>query len=363
MDNSFIKWSQKEYKHLPWRKNRSFYGTLVSEIMLQQTTVGTVLKHFDRFLAVFPDLKSIAKATEEEVCAQWQGLGYYRRARNLRKAALALVENHGGEFPASVEELKKIPGIGDYTAGAIVAVGMNQKAIAIDANLERVLARVFEINEEKGPKLHKSLTQKFHAGEFDRLFSLAKPRAVTEALMDVGRVFCQAKKADCLLCPLKPGCGAYQNKRKVLTFPRQKEEKKPKEKNLELDLLRVVVKKRGRILGQVKTEKEWLSGQVEIPTFILRSQDKTLKQYPRLSGKVQKSHKILKVYEDLPMVKTAITKYKIRNFILTLEDKEFQSLKAQLNSAPEYKYFKFDVQNIHFSTTTLKSFRKLGLEV
>lgn len=360
MDNSFIKWSQREYKDLPWRKNRSLYGTLVSEIMLQQTTVGTVLKHFDRFLKVFPDIQTLAQATEEEVCARWQGLGYYRRARNLRKAAVAIVEDHGGVFPKTKEELKKIPGVGDYTAGALIAIGMNNKAVAVDANLERVIARFFALKSEKGLKLQKEIQKLFENGELEELYKYGKPRAVTEALMDIGRVFCQAKRADCLICPLASGCQANKKKVSPLTFPIVKEANTKEAKNLELDLLRVVVKKRGQVLGQIKNQDEWLSGQIEVPTFILRSQDRALKQYPRLAAKFKK--KIEKL-EELPIVKTAITKYKIKNYILVLDDSEFQGLIAGVQGLPNYKYFKFDIQTNHFSTTTIKSFRKLGYEV
>ena len=328
--------------------------------MLQQTTVSTVLKHFDRFLKSFPDLESLASATEEEVCAQWQGLGYYRRARNLRKAAVAIVEDFSGEFPKKAEELKSIPGIGDYTAGALIAIGMNKKALAIDANLERVLARHYQVTAEKGPKLHKKLNEMFATGTFDSLFGKTNYRRVTEALMDVGRVYCQAKRADCILCPLKNSCLTFKNKLDPLKIPVNTKAKKAAEKNIELDLLRVVVKKRSQVLGQVKTKDEWLTGQIEIPTFILKCGDRSLKQYPRLKFK---ESNLTKSYGDLPCVKTAITKYKIKNYILEINYEEFQELTALVTSAPGYKYFKFDVQKNHFSTTTIKSFQKLGLEV
>lgn len=354
MQKDFIKWSHKEFHHLPWRKKRSLYGTLVSEIMLQQTTVSTVLNHFERFLKVFPDLKSLASASEEEVCAQWQGLGYYRRARNLRKAAIALVEEHNGKFPKTIEELKTIPGIGDYTAGALVAIGMNKPAIAVDANIERVLSRVFLIDEEKGPKLQKLLYEKFKAGDFASLYKGIDPRDLNEGLMDIGRVYCQARKADCFLCPLKEECHVVKNKKNALDFPKLSETKKKKE-NHELKLLRVVVNSGDKILGYVKDEASWLSGQIEIPTFILSSTDRALKQYPRL--KFSKSR-----YEKLPMVKTAITKYKIENFVLEVSKKEFQELINVLGAERQYKYFKLDVQTHHFSTTTLKVLKKLGFE-
>jgi A/G-specific adenine glycosylase len=355
MLESLIKWSHREYGDLPWRKKRSLYGTLVSEIMLQQTTVSTVLKHFDRFLEVFPNLDSLANATEEEVCAQWQGLGYYRRARNLRKAAVALVEDHNGKFPKTIEELKKIPGIGDYTASALVSIGMNKSALAIDANLERVLARLFMIKEEKGPRLQKHLYKKFAEGDFDVLFKKAAPRDVNEALMDIGRVYCQARKADCHLCPLKKDCLVFQKKEKPLDFPVIKEGKNKKESH-DLKLLRVVVRLGNKIFGYVKEDHHWLSGQVEIPTFIVQSSDRSLKQYPSL--KIPKSR-----LDKFPIVKTAITKYKIENYILELDKTQFQKLIKDLETSPRYKYFKFDIQEHHFSTTTLKVLKKLGFEV
>lgn len=330
------------------------YGTLVSEIMLQQTTVSTVLNHFERFLKVFPDLKSLANASEEEVCAQWQGLGYYRRARNLRKAAISLVEEHGGKFPKTIEELKGIPGIGDYTAGALVAIGMNRPAIAVDANIERVLSRVFMINEEKGPRLQKLLYQKFEEGEFDSLNKGIDPRDLNEALMDIGRVYCQARKADCFLCPLSEECLVYKKKKNALNYPVVSEKKKKKE-SYDLKLLRVVIRSGDKIYGYVKDDSEWLSGQIEIPTFTLVTGDKGLKQYPSL--KMAKSR-----YEKLPMVKTAITKYKIENYILEMKKKEFQGLIKDLDASRSYKYFKLDVQTHHFSTTTLKALKKLRSE-
>ncbi|MCF8059186.1 MAG: hypothetical protein K9K67_07810 [Bacteriovoracaceae bacterium] len=355
MDKKFVSWSKKEFKDLPWRRNRSLYGTLVSEIMLQQTTVGTVVNHFDRFLKVFPDLKSLASATEEEVCAQWQGLGYYRRARNLRKAAVSLVNEWEGEFPQSIEELKTIPGIGDYTAGALVAIGMNRAALAVDANIERVLARYFNLREHKGLKLQKLIYQQFKEGTFDSHIKGLKPRELNEGLMDIGRVFCQARRADCLICPLNKSCTTFNSGKNPLEIPVLKETQKKKE-SFDLSLLRVIVQNQGKILGQIKSEDEWLSGQIEIPTFILKSQDKKLSQYPHLKLKID-------TYRDLPIIKTAITKYKILNYILVLNSKEFQVLKKGVSDGPKYKYFNFNGRDHHFSTTTLKTFQKIGLEV
>ena len=218
MNKQLLQWSDSQYCDLPWRKNRTLYTTLVSEIMLQQTSVTTVKKHFDRFLKKFSNIGSLAKASEEEVMLAWQGLGYYRRARNLKKAAETIHKDYKGEFPKKFEELIQIPGIGHYTASALIAIGRNEKAIALDANLERVFARFYGIQEEKGPKLQKKLYQLFEEGKIAKEIKTLGARSLNEALMDLGRVFCQAKKAECLICPLQKKCIATKTKN-PLSYP------------------------------------------------------------------------------------------------------------------------------------------------
>jgi len=354
MNNQLIKWSHKEFDELPWRKKRSLYGTLVSEIMLQQTTVATVLKHYDRFLKVFPNLESLARVSEEEVCAQWQGLGYYRRARNLRKAAVYIVEELAGEFPLTLEELKKIPGVGDYTASALLAMGMNKKALAIDANIERIMARLFLIEEEKGPKL-----QKFLQANYEDLaipFKKFSPREINESLMDLGRVYCQAKRADCALCPLRKECKAAESSVSPLDYPRQKQAKKKESHDLEL--LRVIVTHGHKVLAYEKNDKEWLSGQLEVPTLILRTTDKKLAQYPLFEGPKDRIERRV-----ITSLKTAITKYKIKNQIVMLTKAEFEDLVDLKNLNKNYKYYALNDETNHFSTTTHKCLAKLNIKV
>lgn len=311
-----IQWSRREFPDLPWRQNRSLYRTLVSEIMLQQTTVGTVKNHYERFLQEFPDLKSLALASEEELLIAWKGLGYYRRAKNLKKISEALYNDHGGDFPHDLEALQKIPGIGPYTASALVAIGMDKPALAVDANLERVIARLFGLKEEKGLKLQKKIRDLFAAG---KIFSDKKisPRGLNEALMDLGRTFCQARKASCELCPLKGDCVAFKSK-KPLQFPVEKTlDKKPTQEH-ELHLLRVVVKKENKILAYKKTDGQWLAGQYELPTLLVSTTDKKLSQYPELKGRIS--------HQELTQFKTGITKYNIINYILITSQKELKKL-------------------------------------
>jgi len=318
-------WSCSKHAELPWRKKRSLYFTLVSEIMLQQTTVSTVKNHFELFLEKFPDVQSLAFASEEQMLRAWKGLGYYRRAKNLRKAALDIVEFYQGEIPLEFESLKGIKGIGDYTANALLAIGDNQVALALDANLERVLARVYGVKEFKGPPLHKKLHELFFKGEILSEMNKVGPRFLTEALMDLGREFCQARKANCESCPLKNCCKAFLEGN-PLEYPRVNETKK-KEKFFELTLLRLVVIKDELVLAYKKEEGQWLSGQWELPTFIIETEDEKLKQYPHLKNKIN--------FKKLKCFSTSITKYKIKNYILECDEKFLNKLK---NDEREYAY-------------------------
>ena len=339
---TLISWSKKEFSELPWRKDRTLYRTLVSEIMLQQTTVGTVKNHYERFLEKYPTIKSLAEATDDELTVAWKGLGYYRRARNLKKIAEAIQFEHGGKFPKSLEKLMEIPGIGPYTANAIVGIGMDERALAVDANLERVIARIYGLKSAKGPKLQKEVQALFEENKI--LKEKVSYRELNEALMDLGRNFCQARKASCELCPLKKNCHAF----KVgtpLDFPFIEGEKK-KASEHSLHLLRVIVKKKNKILAYKKSEKEWLSGQFEIPTFILSTTDKKLSQYPTLQKEIHSE-------VSFP---TTITKYKIKNSVLELGEKEFKSL-----SFPhKVVWLDLDDENSNFTTATTKALKRIS---
>jgi A/G-specific adenine glycosylase len=342
--NSLVDWSRKEFSALPWRSNRSLYRTLVSEIMLQQTTVSTVKNHYERFLVTFPDLESLARATESELIVAWKGLGYYRRARNLKKIAEAIVNDHAGEFPDDVEHLKNIPGIGPYTSNALVAIGMDKRGLAVDANLERVIARLHGMKTPKGPKLQKEIAALF--SEKKIFTGKISYRALNEALMDLGRTICQARKASCDLCPLRKDCVAREAG-SPLKFPVEVAEKKKAQEH-ELTLLRAYVVKKGKLLVYEKNSEEWLSGQFEVPTFVLSSTDNTLVQYPRMKGK----------HSGKPvLLKTGITKYKISNHLVMTDEKEIQ--KWGFGRKLVWKDLQKAESNL--STTTLKGLKVLKL--
>ncbi len=344
---NLISWSKDQYSHLPWREKRTLYKTLVSEIMLQQTTVGTVLNHFERFLAEYPTIFDLAKASEEEVCISWKGLGYYRRARSLRSIAIQVVEDFKGQIPTNLSDLQKLKGIGPYTANAIVAIGADKKALAVDANLERVLARFYGVSEEKGLKLQKRLWSDFEHKKIMAEMDGMSARALNEAMMDLGRIICQARKATCLICPLAPKCKARLSG-EPLDYP--VEGIKKEKEDLYINVLRVVVTDKKKILVYKKSSAEWLSGQWELPTFILETNDEKLKQYPHINYK--------KNTEKLPMIKTGITKYNIYNFIVEMDVKEFEKLAKKIEI--EYE-FKTNDQKLNASTSTLKVLKHMKL--
>jgi A/G-specific adenine glycosylase len=338
-----IKWSRKEFSHLPWRKERTLYITLVSEIMLQQTTVSTVQKHFSGFIKRFPSLEDLALASEEELLIAWKGLGYYRRARNLKKIAEHLLHHHQGQFPGEEAELRLIPGIGPYTSQALIGIGRDERALAIDANLERVLSRLYGIKLEKGLKLQKKIAQLFLDKKIlnEEKYSY---RDINEALMDLGRVYCQARKVSCELCPLSEKCVAF-SEGKPFKYPLQNEQKSKIEEDHTLHLLRLIIIKKDKLLTYKKNEDEWLAGQYEVPTILIKSTDPKLKQYVQLKSEFPWTH--------LKMFKTGITKYKIENYVCVMDLTEFK--KIGFPRPVEWRDFTHEGANL--STATIKALK------
>ena len=339
-----IQWSQTDFTDLPWRKKRTIYGTLVSEIMLQQTTVGTVKNHYERFLQKFPDLESLATATEEEVVVAWKGLGYYRRARNLKKISEYIFTQCNGKFPNTASKLQEIPGIGPYTSNALIAIGTDARGLAVDANLERVIARLYGLKVEKGLKLQKKILELFNEDKIFSNFKLSY-RALNEALMDLGRTYCQARKASCELCPLKSDCHAFKTKTQ-LSFPVEKTVTLKSTEVHELHLLRILIIKKNKVLVYKKSDKEWLTGQYEVPTLIVSSTDIKLKQYPKLETKI--------AHKDLKQFKTTITKYKIVNSILVTEMKMLK----EIGFTEKVEWREFEDEKSNLSTASSKALRK-----
>jgi len=201
-----LNWYDRHGRHdLPWQQGITPYRVWVSEIMLQQTQVSTVLNYFDRFMASLPTVEALAAAPEDEELHLWTGLGYYTRARNLQKTAKIVVAEYGGEFPRDVEKLTGLPGIGLSTAGAIASLSMGLRAPILDGNVKRVLARYTAQEGYPGdPKVAKQLW-----ATAERFTPQTRVNAYTQAMMDMGATLCTRSKPSCLLCPLEKGCEAH----------------------------------------------------------------------------------------------------------------------------------------------------------
>jgi len=197
-------WYARHARDLPWRREVSPYRVLVSEVMLQQTTVETAARYFERFMASFPSVRALAQADVEMVLALWSGLGYYRRARNLHAAARIIDRDHGGRVPDDREALRKLPGIGPYTAAAILSIAYGRSAIALDGNLKRILARLTAFEGDVGRKEGERAL--LEAGT--SLMGAGDPSSINQALMDIGATLCTPRAPRCLICPLSPHCEA-----------------------------------------------------------------------------------------------------------------------------------------------------------
>jgi A/G-specific adenine glycosylase len=211
--STLIEWQRRHGRHgLPWQKTRDPYRLWIAEVMLQQTQVAAVIPYYRRFLRRFPDVRALARATEEEVLRLWSGLGYYARARNLRRAAREIVERHGGRFPREPESLARLPGLGRSSAAAVAACAFGKRAAILDGNARRVLARCFGVEDEK---------------DLWRLAERVLPRrgirTYTQGLMDLGATVCVRARPRCSECPLARRCVARREDRvRELPAPRKR---------------------------------------------------------------------------------------------------------------------------------------------
>ncbi len=220
-------------KHLPWQQKVTPYKVWVSEIMLQQTQVTTVIPYFERFMQHYPTVEDLAAASQDEVLHLWTGLGYYARARNLHKCAQTLVRDHDGQFPSTVEALTELSGIGRSTAGAIASLSMGQSAAILDGNVKRVLARHFAV--EGWPGKTSVLNQLWSVAEL--LTPQKRSGHYTQAMMDLGAMVCTRSKPDCVQCPVSDSCAAY-HQGNPQDYPGKKPKKDKPVKAVQLVMLR-----------------------------------------------------------------------------------------------------------------------------
>jgi len=257
---ALLAWYDRHRRVLPWRAlagtRADPYAVWLSEIMLQQTTVKAVGPYFAKFLDRWPDVAALAAAELDDVLRAWAGLGYYARARNLHACARAIVERHGGRFPDDEAALLTLPGIGAYTAAAIAAIAFDRRAVAIDGNIERVVARLFAVET---PLPAGKAAIRLHAAG---LVPDERPGDFTQAMMDLGATICTPKNPACVLCPWDASCVA-RRRGDAETFPR----KTPKaEGRMRFGASFVVIRADGAVLLRNRPDKGLLGGMAEVPS-------------------------------------------------------------------------------------------------
>lgn len=220
----FLEWYQQEKRNLPWRYNQDPYRIWISEIMLQQTRVDTVIDYFYRFMEQFPTIQALAEAPEDKLLKVWEGLGYYSRARNLQAAAKQIIEEFAGEFPKTVEEIRSLKGIGPYTAGAISSIAFEIPEPAIDGNVMRVVSRLFCIEAD----IAKASSRTVFDEAMRKIISQKQPGDFNQAMMDLGSSICTPTNPQCEICPIQQFCQAYQEGRQT-DFPVKSKKQKPKD--------------------------------------------------------------------------------------------------------------------------------------
>lgn len=259
--NDLITWFKQEQRDLPWRKDQDPYKIWVSEIMLQQTRVDTVIPYYSRFLEWFPTLDDLASADEDKILKAWEGLGYYSRVRNLQTAVKEVQEKYNGIVPNTPQEITSLKGVGPYTAGAILSIAYGIPEPAVDGNVMRVLSRILSIWED----IATPSSRKVFENAVRQLISHDDPSSFNQALMELGALICTPTSPTCLLCPVRDHCQAFhegvQNDLPIKT-------RKTKQKKVQLAAV-VLSDSQGKILIHKRSNKGLLANLWEFPTVEL----------------------------------------------------------------------------------------------
>lgn len=298
---SLLGWYRRNRRSLPWRETRDPYRIWISEVMLQQTQVSTVIPYFHHFIKKFPTVKALAGADLQAVLKSWEGLGYYARARHLHQAAQVLANGRRGKIPDSYTEFRKLPGVGEYIAAAVLSIAFGQPRAAIDGNVKRVLARLFSIdapvNDPASGKIFRdageALLDREHPGDFN------------QAMMELGALICRPQNPLCRQCPVRRFCSAFAQSRQE-EFPCRK----PRKTTPQYHIAVGVVQKDGRVLITRRAEKGLLGGLWEFPGGKVHQGAETAEQACRREIKEEVNLEV-QVGPHLARVKHAYTHFKI----------------------------------------------------
>jgi A/G-specific adenine glycosylase len=282
---SLLRWYDRYKRDLPWRKTPDPYRILVSEFMLQQTRVETVIPYFERFLSRFPSLEALAKTSPQKVLQAWAGLGYYARARNLQKAAKTIREVHGGKIPSAKRDLLALPGVGPYIAGAVASLAFNKPEAALDGNVKRVFSRLLDLRRKKPADRQRKILERI----VENIIPPGRAADFNQALMDLGARVCIPTRPRCSVCPLIPFCSW----RGVDTAPKARLTTKTRQEIWVVAL----IEKNGRFLIHRKEGTGLLAGLWQFPTVVFKRGEK----FGEVDGKEQSKEK--------EALKTMVLKY------------------------------------------------------
>ncbi len=286
---ALVGWYKKNRRDLPWRMNQDPYRIWVSEIMLQQTRVDTVIPYFERFMTKFPTMTDFAYAEEAEILKAWEGLGYYSRVRNLQIGMRTVIEEFGGEMPRDLKDVLSLKGVGPYTAGAILSIVYGLPEPAVDGNVMRVISRIFEIPDD----IMKSKTRKIFEELLYQLIDPDDPSSFNQGLMEIGALVCTPTKPMCLLCPLQEFCSAHINGKET-DYP----VKIKKIKTKKIDRIAMIVEKEGQVLVEKRPEEGLLANLWQFPTI-----EVSLSDHPELIRlAIQKEYGLDLEWQETPFV-------------------------------------------------------------
>jgi A/G-specific adenine glycosylase len=249
-----LKWYGRHKRDLPWRRTSDPYAIWVSEIMLQQTTVNAVIPYYEKWLRLFPDPAALARTPLRRVLRTWQGLGYYARARNMRRTAKEIVARFGGAFPADYENLRKLPGFGPYTAAAIMSLAFGRPFPVVEANVRRIMMRLWGIGGEAAARVDQALLR-----TLETLISRRSPGRFNQALMELGALVCRPRNPSCLVCPVQSGCAALRRgEQEIIPAPRKRPTK-------EIEAVVAVIRSGDKVLIQKRPSTGLLADLWEFP--------------------------------------------------------------------------------------------------
>ena len=341
-----ISWYRIHFRDLPWRKSDNPYAIWVSEVMLQQTQVATVIPYYEKFLKDYPDIKTLANTDLQKILKNWEGLGYYARARNLHRAADVIQHDHNGKVPHDYNTLRKLPGIGDYIASAILSIAFGKPFAVVDGNVKRVIARLLMIDHP----VNKASSHNVFKRYADKLLDKMDPGSFNQAMMELGALICTPRNPDCPSCPVSNSCMAF-GKKKTHIYPNRVRSPKTPEYHIAVG----VVFKNNRVLITRRKPHGLLGGLWEFPGGKVKTGETA--QEACIREIKEEVNLDVEIDTFLKQVKHAYTHFKI---VMDVFICRFVSGRVRLSGPVDFKWIKlFEIENFPLPKANLKFLPRL----